>query len=876
MGDLGRGRVRGIRINEAEVSMPAIPEIFSKSVTSDDLAEVRNGAILRVIVPMMQGFDRLALPPEPPPYWSYQRDAVMRATVFKEAMWAAAVNIAISKVAASSWAVEGDRPRIVEKYQQMLLEADGSRVGWVGFMGKHLRDYLTTDNGAFVEIVRSGKGPGTEVLGLRHLDSLRCTRTGDPTTPVLYRDKMGAWHEMKDYQVITFADMPDPSDTYYGVGHCAASRAYYSIYKMAAIERYLREKVAGLRPLAIYVVNGVLDTQLKGAIQAAKEEEVARGLVGYMGAVIVGVPDEQQPQVATIPLAELPDRFARKEEFDIAVLTYADVLGLDVQDLQPLTGQSLGSGAQSQILDNKAKGKGLTMWRQDWMHALNTYFLPDKFTFAFTEKDYRDLQLKAGIEATHVTNAVARINAQITTPLQELNMMVDNDEIPREFLPEDLTEDQDIDDTEKLDEGEPMDMTGKLTEAQLVSDARRQVEAQEQLQLEADRTAVMNKVNAETLPPELDKDGNPAPRQIQGKVPVSASPAPVGGKPGNAQDMALARAKKVEAVTAAALDRQSGKDPEEEKKKRKADQKKAAAGKKVPTLSASKELDLEQEADAILYAVDDLSRLILERKLDRPKAQPRPVPGSEVVIDGLFTTKGGPGSGNHGHAGIPGHHGGSAPGGGLPAAMPKAKPKRKRQPKKPLTQDQAADKRRAQVKFILNQIRNKTYEMSTDIDADTGQAFYHPVTQHHPSQVRHSIHEVAVMRQHHAIHMHNHPDTTWREQDGSVTVTDGGTLSVNDLVSGSIIQATEIWAVSRDYYYRVRPLKRGRNNGWRARGTIVRTWNKNLRKFREPYLEAVRQNRMKWSDANLECWHVTLTQTCKDLGLKYERIKIHG
>jgi hypothetical protein len=254
---------------------------------------------------------------------------------------------------------------------------------------------------------------------------------------------------MKDYQVVMFSDMPDPGETYYGVGLCASSRAYKAIYKLSVIENYLTEKVAGLRPLAIYIVNGVLDSQLKSSIAAARQEEVSRGLVGYMGAVIIGIPDEMQPQVATIPLAELPDRFSRKEEFDISILTYADALGLDPQDLQPLGGQALGTGAQSIVLNDKAKGKGMNAWKQDFTHALNEFIMPEETVFTFTEKDYRDISQRANVENVLATAATARIGAKITTPAQELQLMVDQDVLPKEFLPRDITPGDNLSDTEK-------------------------------------------------------------------------------------------------------------------------------------------------------------------------------------------------------------------------------------------------------------------------------------------------------------------------------------------------------------------------------------------------------------------------------------------
>lgn len=428
-------------------------ELFMKSVTEGDLGKVSNGAVLQIIVPFYQGSDRVPLPPQLPPYWSYQRDMTLRSTIYHEAMWAASVSIAICKVSSMSWVFEGKTSaKKLKQAQELLLFADGQQVGWMGFIQKHLRDYLTTDNGGFIEIVRAHKGAGSRIVGIRHLDAIRCQRTGDPDIPVIYRDKMGRMHEMKDYQVMLFSDMPDPSETYYGVGVCAATRSYYQIYKLSVIENYLREKVSGIRPLAIYIVNGVLDQQLQGAVQTAKTEEQARGMVSYMGAIVIGIPNDIQPQLVTIPLAELPDRFNRKEEFDISVLTYADNLGLDPQDLQPLGGRSMsGAGAQSEILQDKAKGKGLVSWKQDWVHHVNTYILPEAvIRFRFTERDYRDLAQQSGIQLQHAQIAAARISAGITNADQELQVMVTNDELPTDFLKAKTISDETYEDTDNI------------------------------------------------------------------------------------------------------------------------------------------------------------------------------------------------------------------------------------------------------------------------------------------------------------------------------------------------------------------------------------------------------------------------------------------
>lgn len=427
-------------------------DVIRKSVTQGDYASNPREGVMHFLVPYGMGGIEAGLPPDPPRYWSRERDYVLRQTVDNEDMWAGAIAIAITKMTSLDWEVESKVPLRAKRAQELLLGAN-----WVGFLSKHLRDYLTTDNGAFIEIVRAAPAAGSRIMGLVHLDSLRCTRTGDPDVPVIYRDRKGREHEMKAHQVIMISDMPDPGETWFGVGKCAAARAYRSIYKLAAIERFVSEKVSGRRPLSLYFVNAVSPQMLNDARLTAEADADRRGLMSYMGAVVVPILDaERTPQVATVPLAELPDGFNRKEEFDIAVLTFANAIGLDPQDLQPLTGQPLGTGAQSQVLEEKSKGKGLAAWRQEFPHLLNEMVLDEKTTFYFIEKDYRDMERAAMVSEKRSQVAKIRIEAGITQPEQEKQIMVDLDELPKEFLPEDQTPGDSLSDDEKPDaEGQP-------------------------------------------------------------------------------------------------------------------------------------------------------------------------------------------------------------------------------------------------------------------------------------------------------------------------------------------------------------------------------------------------------------------------------------
>jgi hypothetical protein len=151
--------------------------------------------------------------------------------------------------------------------------------------------------------------------------------------------------------------------------------------------------------------------------------------------------------VATIPLADFPDNFNRKDELDIAVLSYANNLGLDVQDLQPLTGRALGTGAQSQVLDEKSKGKGLAAFRQQFVHSFNTWVLPGMTTMAFAEglagQETSSAEYNTAVE--HIFKRGCGWNYHRADGIAGWSMSV----YPKEFLAIDQTLDNSLADTEK-------------------------------------------------------------------------------------------------------------------------------------------------------------------------------------------------------------------------------------------------------------------------------------------------------------------------------------------------------------------------------------------------------------------------------------------
>ena len=425
--------------------MPEI-EVIQRSVTAGDYPDNPNGGAFYLALSNYNA--NRAFPPDLRGLSLRESDFITSASIDHEAIWAGAVAIAITKVSSLSWEIEGDIPLRNRRAQDLMNMADAGR-GWVSFISKLLQDFLTTNNGAFCEIVRETGNENSPIIGLIPLDSLRVTRTGDPETPCSYTDLKGRTHLLRSCDVLEFADMPSSRANLFGSGRCAAFRSYKSIYKLANIEDLISEKVSGRNPSELNMISGINAQQLQAVLNTAQSQADAKGIIAYMGAIVAAIPGDTAPQVANIKLKGFPENFDRQKELDITILAYANNLGLDVQDIQPLTGRALGTGAQSEVLNDKAKGKGLAAFRQQFVHALNTWVLPDQTTFKFVEKDWRDKKSKADCNKATGEYVDASVTSGVITPAQGLQVMVDENIYPKEFLTVDQTPDDTLSDDEK-------------------------------------------------------------------------------------------------------------------------------------------------------------------------------------------------------------------------------------------------------------------------------------------------------------------------------------------------------------------------------------------------------------------------------------------
>lgn len=372
-------------------------------------------------------------------------DAVLAATLRVEDMWAGAVNQAVTKLAVRDFEISDstDSGRKIRNAQDLVMNFDGP-VEYRSGLNKLAQDFLTCRNGCFLEVERVSKAPNSKIRALWHLDALRCRRTGNTDYPVIYWDTLGAWHALRSDQVIFFADLPSPRATLYGVGMPAAERAFKTIVKLAAIETYFREKITGARALKlVFLSGGISKNKMRQAIETSDAELERKGQIAYKGAVVIPTETEHPVTVAEVDLAGVADGYNVTDERRDGYLRYANDIGIPVQDLQPLSGQGLGTGTQTIVLDEAGEGRGIVYFSKTLEDKLNWLVMPKSTTFLFKTNDLRDQAAKAALDQTKAQTLIAMQGTPTApgfiTREQALNMAADEGLVPKEFVPQDQT-----------------------------------------------------------------------------------------------------------------------------------------------------------------------------------------------------------------------------------------------------------------------------------------------------------------------------------------------------------------------------------------------------------------------------------------------------
>lgn len=376
--------------------------------------------------------------------WGYNlkgRDSQLRGFWHTEPILASAIYMMAARMAAMPIEIipsdpKKERPRnTIFAATRMMYSADRGK-GWQHFMVKLMTDIYTQDNGGFVEIIRRQNRPDSPVIGIAHLDSYMCERTGDPMTPVIYTDRKGRERKLAWWHVQTIEDMPSPVEEMYGAQYCAVSRALRAAQVIRDIALYKKEKISGSFARAVHLVSGVTRQNIEDAMALAQENMLNMNLTRFNPPSIIPTIDpEARLNHVQIDLASLPDGFNEETTFQWYVTQLAIAFGVDYQEFAPLASGALGSGQQSEMLHLKSRGKGPAMMISLLEHTFNDNgVLPANVKLSFKVEDASGDEGRANARFLRGKDRALRLDSGELDPKAARELAVIDGDMPVEVL----------------------------------------------------------------------------------------------------------------------------------------------------------------------------------------------------------------------------------------------------------------------------------------------------------------------------------------------------------------------------------------------------------------------------------------------------------
>jgi hypothetical protein len=292
-----------------------------------------------------------------PPWYSRQRDIELHRVVKASSHLSGLFYLATTKLANIPFAFVAKDPTVVshviqgQKFTKQIMQVSEFGEGLRQAMKKFIYDYMIYDNGAFLEIIGNGDPVGPiegMPTSVRHLDSNRVVRTGNPLYPIRYEED-GKWYRFFFSRVIMLSQQPSGMQNMNGVGFSAASRAYEVAQVLGDQIQYKLEKM-GSRPTSqIIAAKNIEAQEVVKAFMVAEELMNQLGLQRFAKNVILA---GNELEVDKIDLNNF-EPFDEEVGTLMAMYSLAYIIGLDIRDVWPIT----GAKASDQIANMKARGR---------------------------------------------------------------------------------------------------------------------------------------------------------------------------------------------------------------------------------------------------------------------------------------------------------------------------------------------------------------------------------------------------------------------------------------------------------------------------------------------------------------------------------------
>lgn len=299
-------------------------------------------------------------------------------------------------------------------------------------MSKFVTDYLSTDNGAFLEVIGAGDKGGPiegQPLAVAHLDSTLCWRTGNPIYPVVYHNPLdGRAYKLHSSRVIFISQMPSPEKQMFGVGFCAVSRALQVSQHLWDIYMHKQEKL-GSRPVnTLLVGSGFSAKTIMEAVSLANMAMDQEGLSRYSRVVGIG---SQNPEskLNQLDLNKF-DPFDEETAVNLAMYALATAFGLPISEVWAYSDSGAKRPVDNQL--SRQRGKLPAEFSESLGNQINRKYLPPYLMATFDYSDDTQDERHAVINDIRARNRERDLGTNILSLRVSREQMLHDGELDRD------------------------------------------------------------------------------------------------------------------------------------------------------------------------------------------------------------------------------------------------------------------------------------------------------------------------------------------------------------------------------------------------------------------------------------------------------------
>lgn len=382
-----------------------------------------------------------------PAWWTPARDIQLRTYWQKSDHVAGTLFTIQALMSAMRWKITArdeailSHVRQAEEFERRLRVDSQFGEGWSILKQRTMIDLHTQDNGFFWLILGGGPADGPLIgpsYSIAHLDSGRCTRTGNLEYPVLYLHTDGKQYKLHHTRVAFTSSMPSPILEMNGVGYCAVSRVIATAQHLMDITRWEQERLGSRPPSSLLIGSGITAEQIYRAFEAAENQMTRKGYERFSRMIAMG--SLSQLDLKRIDLSQAPDGYDKKEDWDIAMMSIALGFGLEIKAIWA----SLGTGttnASAKFEHMLATGKGPSQIRNTIEHLMNSKVLPPYLEFKYDWVDDEEDNAKA--VNSDLRARAARLNRNtgvISLRTARLQALAASDITREQFLDDELAD----------------------------------------------------------------------------------------------------------------------------------------------------------------------------------------------------------------------------------------------------------------------------------------------------------------------------------------------------------------------------------------------------------------------------------------------------